>query len=224
MAEAPNGVYRIAPPTPEEARGFGENFPVSTLPWTMPWRLMIVSDDLADIVESNLVFHLAEPSRIADTSWIKPGIAAWNWLSDHESGRDQTKLRAFIDLAAEMGRPYALIDANWNLSGENAMEALVSYADTKGVGLTFWYNSGGRHNVVTEQPRNLMDDRTRRRAEFARLQALGVRGVKVDFLQSDKQESSASISIFWRTPPSIVCSSISTVARFRGAGSARGKT
>jgi hypothetical protein len=188
LAEAPNGRYRIAPPMQVEAQGFGENFPASTLPWIMPWRMMVISDDLADIVESNLVFHLAEPSRIADTSWIKPGIAAWNWLSDHDSGRDQAKLRGYIDLAAEMGWPYALIDANWNLSGENAMEALVAYANTKGVGLTFWYNSGGRHNVVTEEPRNLMDDRDRRRAEFARIQALGVRGVKVDFLQSDKQD------------------------------------
>ncbi len=35
--------------------------PSAPLPWTMPWRMMIVSDDLADIGESNLVFHLAAP-------------------------------------------------------------------------------------------------------------------------------------------------------------------
>ncbi|MEJ0058312.1 MAG: glycoside hydrolase family 97 catalytic domain-containing protein [Terricaulis sp.] len=186
--EAPNGIYRIAPPRQEEAQGFGANFPAAPLPWIMPWRMMIVSDDIADIVESNLVFHLAHPSRVADTSWIRPGVASWNWLSEHESTLDQAKLRVFIDLASEMGWPYTLIDANWNLSGKNAMEHLVAYANTKNVGLLFWYNSGGRHNIVTEQPRNILDDRARRRQEFARLQELGVRGVKVDFWQSDKQD------------------------------------
>ena len=68
------------------------------------------------------------------------------------------------------------------------MEDLVAYAKSKGVGLIFWYNSGGRHNYVSEQPRNLMDDRTIRRAEFAKLEKLGVKGVKVDFFQSDKQD------------------------------------
>jgi alpha-glucosidase len=186
--EAPGGIYHIAPPLAAESMGFGADFPTATLPWTMPWRFAIISDDIGDIVESNLVFDLAEPSRVADTSWIHPGVASWNWASDHASGTDLAKLRGFIDLAADMGWPYTLIDANWNLAGPHAMEDLLAYARGKNVGLLFWYNSGGRHNAVTEQPRNLMDDRMTRRAEFARISALGVRGVKVDFFQSDKQD------------------------------------
>jgi alpha-glucosidase len=49
------------------------------------------------------------------------------------------------------------------------------------------YNSGGRHNDVTEAPRDRMADRNVRRAEFAKLQAWGVKRVKVDFWHSDKQ-------------------------------------
>ncbi len=187
-AEAPNGVYRIVPPNQNEAQGYGANVPSSPLPWTMPWRMMIVSDDLADVAESNLVFHLAAPSTLTDESWIHPGVASWNWLSDHDSSRNMDKLKGFIDLAGDMGWPYTLIDANWNLGEPNAMETLVAYAAERNVGLTFWYNSGGRHNIVTEQPRNIMDDRALRRAEFARLEALGVKGVKIDFFQSDKQD------------------------------------
>jgi len=185
---APGGVYTIAPPLQDEALGNGLNEPAATLPWTMPWRFMAISDKLADIVESNLVFDLSPPSKIADTSWIKPGLVGWNWWSDHSSGTDLGKLKAFIDLSAQMGWPYTLIDANWNLAGDHPMEDLVAYAKSKGVGLIFWYNSGGRHNYVSEQPRNLMDDRTIRRAEFAKLEKLGVKGVKVDFFQSDKQD------------------------------------
>jgi alpha-glucosidase len=186
---APNGVYTVAPPLADEALGNGLNEPAATLPWTMPWRFMVVGDKLSDIVQSNLVFDLSPPSKIADTSWIKPGLVGWNWWSDHASGTDLAKLKKFIDLSAEMGWPYTLIDANWNKAGAQPMEDLVAYAKSKGVGLIFWYNSGGRHNYVSEEPRNLMDDRMIRRAEFAKLEKLGVKGVKVDFWQSDKQDT-----------------------------------
>jgi alpha-glucosidase len=185
--KAPDGVYRVAFPREDSAMGFGRAFPTNPLPWTLPWRFILASEDLGDIAESNMVFHLAEPSRIADTSWIRPGVASWSWLSDHDSSRNLDSLKPFIDFAAEMGWPYSLIDANWNLIGDDSMEQLVAHADEKGVGLLFWYNSGGSNNFVTEEPRNRMHERKRRREEFARLQKLGVKGVKVDFFQSDKQ-------------------------------------
>ncbi|GGD08940.1 glycoside hydrolase family 97 protein [Aquisalinus flavus] len=189
--DAPGGVYTIAPPMAQEAEGFGKNTPSWTLPWEMPWRFAIVSDELADIAESNLVFHLAEPSKVEEDGFVEPGTATWSWLSDHGSPTDMAKLQKSIDLAADMGAEYTLVDANWNTMGNSAMEDLVAYADEKGVGLWFWYNSGGRHNIVSEQPRNIMSDPVKRRAEFAKLQRLGVRGVKVDFWQSDKQDMMA---------------------------------
>lgn len=185
---AAKGVYKIAPPTQDSAAGFGSNIAASTLPWDMPWRMFVVSDQLSHIVESNLVFHLAEPSKVTDTSWIEPGIASWSWWSDHNSSKNPQTLKKFIDFAQTMGWRYSLIDANWNLISENIMEELVAYAKERNVGLFFWYNSGGRHNFIGEQPRNRMDDRQIRRAEFAKLQKLGVKGIKVDFFQSDKQD------------------------------------
>ncbi len=185
--KAPEGVYRIAFPLQDSAMGFGRAFPSATLPWTLPWRFILASEDLGDIAESNLVFHLAEPSRIEDPSWVRPGVAAWSWLSDHDSSRNLDSLKVFIDFAAEMGWPYSLVDANWNLISDDSMEQLVAHADQKGVDLLFWYNSGGSNNFVTEEPRNRMHQRKRRRAEFARLQKHGVKGVKVDFFQADKQ-------------------------------------
>ena len=86
-----------------------------------------------------------------------------------------------------MGWPYSLVDANWNLISDDSMEQLVAHADENGVGLLFWYNSGGANNFVTEEPRNRMHERRARRAEFAKLQKLGVKGIKVDFFHSDKQ-------------------------------------
>ena len=97
-------------------------------------------------------------------------------------------LKAFVDLAAEMGWEYSLIDANWHLAPEGAIDRVIAYAKEKKVGLWLWYNSAGPHNDVTEWgPRDRITERPARRAEFARLKALGIAGVKVDFWHSDKQ-------------------------------------
>lgn len=42
------------------------------LPFFTPWRTLIISDDARDILASQLILNLNEPSKIADTSWIKP--------------------------------------------------------------------------------------------------------------------------------------------------------
>ena len=79
------------------------------------------------------------------------------------------------------------MDANWNVMKGGTLEALVDYAQTKGVGLWAWYNSGGPHNVVTEMPRDRMLNPMVRRKEMQRLKQMGIVGIKVDFFQSDKQ-------------------------------------
>jgi alpha-glucosidase len=80
------------------------------------------------------------------------------------------------------------VDANWNFMETGKIEDVVAHAREKNVGLLFWYNSGGPHNDVTEAPRDRMHLRDVRRAEFAKLRDWGVRGVKVDFWHSDKQD------------------------------------
>jgi alpha-glucosidase len=50
-------------------------FSVDT-PFTTPWRLIIVSETSAGLLEkAGLVTTLATPNRLGDTSWIKPGRA-----------------------------------------------------------------------------------------------------------------------------------------------------
>ena len=187
-AEAANGVYRLRFPDPREGRGTGDVNPSSSLPWTMPWRVVIVADRAGDIVESDLVLDLSPASRVTDTSWIKAGRASWSWWSESDSPKHAEALNRFTDLAADMGWEYSLVDANWNLMQSGTIEDVIAHARTRGVGLLFWYNSGGPHNDVTEAPRDRMHTREARRAEFAKLKSWGVKGVKVDFWHSDKQD------------------------------------
>jgi hypothetical protein len=153
----------------------------------MPWRVIIIGQTLGTIVESTMVTDLSAPCAVKDTSWIKPGRASWSWLSDHDSPQDCTKLKTFVDLAAQMGWEYSLVDANWDIMKNGTIHDLIAYANSKKIGLLLWYNSGGPHNYVTERPRGLMDLREVRRYEFQRLKDWGIKGVKVDFFQSDKQ-------------------------------------
>jgi alpha-glucosidase len=174
--KSPDGVYGIRFPDAAEGNGQGAVEPTSTLPWSTPWRVIMVADSPAGIVESTLVTDLNPPSRVEDISWIKPGRVAWSWWSDHDSPQDYGKMREFVDLAAEMGWEYFLVDANWTLMDHGNVRELARYARSKGVGLFLWYNSGGEHNVVTEKPRGSMKERAVRRFEFELLRKWGVKG------------------------------------------------
>jgi len=180
------GNYVIRLPESEEAYDTGVSEPTATLPWTMPWRVIMIGAELSTIVESTLVQDLSAPSIVEDLSWIKSGRASWSWWSDHDSPKKYEELVKFVDLAEEMSWEYSLVDANWNMMKGGDLEALVEYANGKNVGILLWYNSGGPHNIVTEQVRDVMHLREKRRQEFEKLQKWGVKGVKIDFFQSDK--------------------------------------
>jgi hypothetical protein len=185
-SQAAKGVYRIRMPDADEGLGTGSVQPSSSLPWQTPWRV-IIAGTLSTIVESTLVTDLSGASVVEDTSWIKPGRVSWSWWSDQDSPKNCTSLKSFIDLAAEMGWEYTLIDANWTIMENGTIHDLLRYAAEKKVGVLLWYNTGGPHNKVTEMPRGMMDLPSVRRFELERLRQWGVKGVKVDFFQSDKQ-------------------------------------
>jgi len=182
-----NGEYLLDFAAFGEGNGTGDPQPVATDSWTSPWRVIINSSDLGDIVESDIVLHLSPAVEDPEAyDWVTPGRVSWSWWSDSASSQDADAIEPFIDLATEMQWEYSLVDANWNMFGYERLAELVQYADQRNVGLFVWYNSGGLNNAVAEAPRNLMADRTIRRAEFERLATMGVVGVKIDFFHSDK--------------------------------------
>jgi len=185
---AANRVYRIAFPDPEEGLGIGEIHPASALPWTLPWRVVVVADEAAKLTESDLVNDLSAPTRVNEVSWIRPGRASWSWWSKSDSPKHAADLNRFTDLAADMSWEYTLIDANWDRMTSGSIEEVLAHANARTVAPILWYNSGGPHNDVTEAPRDRMHARETRRAEFAKLQKWGVSGVKVDFWHSDKPD------------------------------------
>jgi alpha-glucosidase len=136
-----------------------------------PWRTAIVGD-LATVTESTLVDDLATPSRIRDTSWIQPGKVAWSWLSDHPSPSDFERQKDFVDFAARNNWYAVLVDEGW--SAEWVPE-LVRYARARGVEILLWFHW------------NRLDTAEERDTTLPLVKSWGVRGVKLDFMESDTQ-------------------------------------
>ncbi|TVQ90161.1 MAG: hypothetical protein EA393_06210 [Bacteroidetes bacterium] len=145
---APGGNYMLEFPEEYECYGLFSRFPSSKLPWTTPWRFAIITQNLGDIVESNIVDHLSRPTEFEDTDWIKPGISSWSWWHDPASSSDYIPLADHVDLSAEMGWKYSLVDADWDIMRNGNIDQLIEYAHEQGVELFIWYNSGGPNNRV----------------------------------------------------------------------------
>jgi alpha-glucosidase len=189
LNNAPNsGMFFIEEPNAQEAQGIGDVDATGVTLFETPWRVVIAGRKLSDVFESNLVNSVAaKPSHERGGEWIQPGRAAWSWWSEQNSPRSFQSLCRFIDVTAEMKWEYFLVDANWDKMTGGTREELVRYANRKNVGVWLWYNSGGRHNKVMEHPRDIMSDSLRRNEEMKKIASWGVRGIKVDFFQSDKQ-------------------------------------
>lgn len=116
-------------------------------PCATPWRTVIITDDARDILASRIAYNLNEPSKIEDTSWIKPvkyigvwwemitGKSSWNYTDDVFSvklgetdysktkpngrhGANNEKVRRYIDFAAEHGFDQVLVEG-WNEGWED---------------------------------------------------------------------------------------------------------
>lgn len=156
---------------------------------TLPWRVFILADEPAKVCEADIVWALArEKDDDADFSWVKPGMAVWDWWSayDHKGypdGCTTEAYRKFIDLAASRSIPYVVFDAGWAENKLNiwkfnpAMDVpfLIKYARAKGVDIILW--------IAWTQA---YGDEERVASHFAKL---GAKGFKVDFI--DRSDSEA---------------------------------
>jgi len=185
---SPNGEYSIQFPQPQEGRSYEPVLPESTLPWFTPWRIIVIADNLAGIVESNLGTDLAITQKYDVSSWLEPGIASWSWVILKDDSTEYNTQKRFIDFASNMNWNYCLIDAMWDTQiGYEKIRELADYAKTKNVKLLLWYNSAGDWNTTPLTPRDKMHTKKTRHEEFKKISEMGIAGVKVDFFGGDGQ-------------------------------------
>jgi alpha-glucosidase len=170
-------------------------------PFVSPWRTIQIATSPGELVTSCLILNLNEPSRIADTSWIKPGkyvgiwwgmhLGIWTWGSGPKHGATTERTKQYIDFAAKHGFDGVLVEG-WNVGWDgdwmrNAslfsftepypdfdLPGLARYAKEKGVTLI------GHH----ETSFGIDNYERQMEAAFALCERLGIKAVKTGYVDN----------------------------------------
>ena len=146
-----------------------------TYPFASAWRTLVVGT-LPDIVESTAIQSL-NPAPTGDFSWVKPGRVAWNWAGeDRKNTGDINVAMRYVDMAEHLGWEYVLIDEGWE--GNINLTTFIRYARQHGVDVIVWYHNNQFSETYSECLTKL---RT--------LANQGVKGVKIDFFEDDRQRT-----------------------------------
>ncbi len=158
---------------------------------SFPWRAAIITRDDLELANSDMSYKLAEPNVIGDVSWVKPGKVAWEWWNDwnlegvdFETGVNNETYKYYIDFASENGIEYVILDEGWAVNKvydlmqvvpEINLEELIKYGEERNVGIILWAGYYAFDRDMEEVCKHYSQ--------------MGVKGFKVDFMDSDDQES-----------------------------------
>ena len=154
-----------------------------------PWRYFVITDDDRKLIENTLSYRLAEKNVIENTSWIKPGLASWEWWNgatpygpdvDFKAGCNLDTYKYFIDFASHYGVEYIVMDEGWAMNTRNPykpnpsvdIQELIRYGKEKNVGIVLWLTW-----LTVENHFDL----------FETFEKWGVKGVKIDFMDRSDQ-------------------------------------
>jgi len=165
----------------------GSGLVKAKLPHSSPWRVLMIGRSPGRLAESNIIQNLSTPSQLADTSWIKPGLMAWDHWWSGDTQVDTATIKQYIQLAADMGWPYQLIDWHWYGEPKRAdaditkidpaidMNEVRRFAAERNVRLWLWlyWTDADQHDAYLKA--------------FPLYEQWGIAGVKIDFMDRDDQ-------------------------------------
>ena len=174
----------------------------ASIPHHTPWRVLMISDRIGALIESNILTNLNEPNKISDVSWIKPGKTTWPWWNGNITpdttwapGNNFETNKYYIDFCASNHLEYHSVveygGHEWYRSdGENFfpgpntdvtkpvpglnMQQICDYARQKGVGIRVWVHWQALYPKLE--------------AAFTQFEKWGISGLMVDFMDRDDQE------------------------------------
>lgn len=152
------------------------------------WRVIMAGHNPGKFIESEILRSLNPDCALKNTSWIKPGMSAWDHWWSGEVKMEQPVIKQYIDLAAREGWPYMLIDWTWygpyckpsaNITQpapQLDMPEIIRYAKSKNVDIWLWLRcEDANHNDQYKEA-------------FPLYHKWGVKGVKIDFMDRDDQD------------------------------------
>lgn len=156
---------------------------------SFPWRYLVIAQNDGQLIENTMTCKLAEKNVLEDTSWIKPGLASWEWWNgatpygqdvNFKAGCNLDTYKYYIDFASHYGIPYIIMDEGWAKSTRDPytpnpdvdLHELVRYGKEKNVGIVLWLTW-----LSVEKNFGL----------FETFEKWGVKGVKIDFMDRSDQ-------------------------------------
>ena len=174
----------------------------ASIPHQTPWRVLLISDRIGALVESNMLTSLCAPTRMTDLSWIRPGKASFHWWNGDvspdttfEPGVEFEFNKYYIDFCARNGIAYHTVigyrrvawyqndgidyqpgphtDVTRPRPGLD-MQQICDYAKSKGVGIRVWVHWAALYPKLD--------------SAFTQFEKWGIKGMMVDFMNRDDQE------------------------------------
>jgi alpha-glucosidase len=173
----------------------------ASLPHYSPWRVLLISDRVGSLIESNIITSLNAPSAIKDISWLKPGTTTFPWWNGTiipdsiKGGNNFETNKYYIDFCAANNIKYHSIveygghewytnDGEGYQPGPNAditkpvegldMKQVCDYGKKKNVGIRVWTHWKALYPKLD--------------TAFALFEKWGLSGMMVDFMDRDDQE------------------------------------
>lgn len=175
---------------------------VAQLPHSSPWRVIMISERVGGLIESNILTDLNPPTQISDLSWIKPGKTTFPWWNgnvtpdtDFAPGNNFETNKYYIDFCAQAGLEYHSVveyglhewyvsDGTYFQPGPHTdatravpgldIQKICDYAKTKGVGIRFWVHWKALYPVLDKA--------------LDQYEKWGIKGMMVDYMDRDDQE------------------------------------
>jgi alpha-glucosidase len=160
---------------------------------SFPWRAVIITTQDKDLMNCDIVQKLATPNKLKDISWIKAGQVAWDWWNDwnisgvdFKAGQNTATYKYFIDFAALNKIPYIIVDGGWSVPGDLSkarpgvdLTEIIAYGNKKNVEVIVWAS----WQEIIQQMEKV----------FPYYEKIGVRGMKIDFIDRDDQVAVKSL-------------------------------
>ncbi|MDP4187736.1 MAG: glycoside hydrolase family 97 N-terminal domain-containing protein [Bacteroidota bacterium] len=159
------------------------------------WRIILCGKTPGTLVDSHLIELLNPPAK-GDFSWVKPGVAVWDWringaqIDGFAYTMSYPSWVRMVDFAAENNIRYLVLDANWYgpeqqaesdpVKGDKANDVrrLIQYGKEKGVRIWLYLNDMGGRKFPIEQTLKQYND-------------WGAAGIKYGFMKGTPAEKNA---------------------------------
>ncbi|MEI9947392.1 MAG: glycoside hydrolase family 97 catalytic domain-containing protein [Chitinophagaceae bacterium] len=157
-----------------------------------PWRAIVISEQDKELLDNDMVQKLSGPSKIEDPGWLRPGKVVWDWWNDwnisnvdFKAGINNTTYKYYIDFANTNKIEYIMLDEGWSddwdltkLKPEIDLKELIEYAKQRKVNILLWTTWYALSKDIEGLCKRYAD--------------IGIKGLKIDFLDRNDQKMIAS--------------------------------